>query len=358
MKFIFSFLFSVLLISPVFAECNSTTSENDCTCAGWEFNGVECGQCARYEYSPEGDPVCHPCAAQNSDNTWTWSITPPTPNSIFDYDNASNGQSECPWKCANRYYKNNTGDSCTECTPNSSTPDFPNGGATDISACKCNAGYYMGGAGNNECEPCPSNSANCQSSGASGLSYDTVTCNNGYVPVIANDNTVTCQQCPPNTAPNNNGQCECQITGAVITPTTYGVTCECGYNSQLSSDNTQCVCDSNGPYPNTSVEDSVVHCTACGNDATYIQVESGPNPSDNVYACRCNADYYGNGQTCTRCPPGTRKNADVYASNGSPSTISACAISSATKFCTGSGDNKVCMQLIPSDATITQPSSN
>ena len=364
MKFIFSFLFGILLISPVFAECNSTTPANDCTCAGWGWdnNTGECKSCNYYEYSPANDSICHPCATQNSDNTWTWSITPPTPNSIFDYDNASNGQSECPWKCDadNGYYKNNAGTACIAC-PNGNHFIEESEPQQNISQCSCSGGkhliYTTFTNSNNEtmykyfCGYCyEQNIDNSVSGLVSTDSNNITTCNCGVI--NANDNySSSSQMCAcPNGATFGTDSCKCPADHYM--QTVAGVSsCEhCpdhAHSPAGSDEKNDCQCTEAGfETANYDTNNILESCTACGANAEY---HNG--------TCMCKPNYYGNGQECTRCPPGTKK--DEY--NGyseAPSTVSVCHMSSATKFCTGSGNDKKCMQLIPNNATNINQSGN
>ena len=397
MKFIFSFLFGITFSFSAFAITCSTDSSNLSGCVAGcfydEFASTPgCAPCNAGTYNngtfTDG---CHPCAAQNSDNTWTWSITPPTANSIYDVANATTGQSECPWKCDTGYYKSNDGTACVACPDGNHFIEDQNP-QQNISQCSCSDGkhliYTTFTNSNNEtmykyfCGYCYDQNADSVGGLVNTDSDGITTCSCGVI--NANTNNSPSSQmcaCPSNATFNSTtNQCECQ-SGPYMTIEGGLYICKsCPTYSSApagSDDINDCECDND--HPTRTEENGVlVSCGDCVAGAEKVEI--GVNSNGPIYACRCKEDYYGDGTSCTPCPqnshnPAHTQNAqctcddNCYGYNATtgctrcpPGTIldsnDACLMSSATKFCTGSGDNKVCMQLIPSDATITQPSSN
>ncbi len=181
MKFIFSFLFCIVLLSPALADntnqCANTPAynENQCKRIGGCYYDDEdgCQRCDTHHYGASG--VCHQCANE-TDGVWSWDPDYSyKEHSIYDATQGNNpGLASCPWFCE--------------------------------------AGYYRGGStnSNNEyCIPCPAHSTNCKADGDSALTYDTVQCDTGFTASRNNDtHSVGC--CIANSTWNpSSGQCEC-----------------------------------------------------------------------------------------------------------------------------------------------------
>lgn len=223
MKFVFSFLFVFIFLSPSFAtiataENCATNSTANCTqqpgcffdeldeetpcrlcSAGFACINGEATQCT----NTLGAHQQHPAGASSCSD---WECT----DDYFPIDTNGDGTPDecsacdpttlpdnaeftdsCTWRCIIGYYKTNN--TCTECPTGSTTTAA---GATDISQCTCTGNFYM--SGNNTCTACPSNTAEC-----AGLSVDNVTCQTGLIKNITNG-VVTCSSCPEHTQQSGN----------------------------------------------------------------------------------------------------------------------------------------------------------
>ena len=270
MKKILTLFVCMLCLFPILANadgpCNNY-NDNRSTClafGGCYWDAPDdpddpgyCNSCYGNEYhescditQSNCDNACHTCAT-GSGTTWNWDSNAPHPsNSIFDYANATLGQSSCPWICEADYYKSNN--SCQQCPTNSTSTQ----GATDIDSCKCNVGYYMGGTnpGCIDCSNVPYLLCN-----ATGLTYTSneLSCASGYTLTRnASTYTVTCEPtpCPNQYATRVNGTCVC-IAGYYGDGTTCNE-CPKGTTSPQGSQNkSDCTmtsatqfCDGNGEH--------------------------------------------------------------------------------------------------------------
>jgi len=340
-------------------RCPATTEGSCNQTPGCGHNGVECVPCNPNEYNPGGSIAtgCKTCATK-PDDVWMWDNSNASTHpdySVFDYDNAEYGQSSCPWKCDDGYYKNNDGDACLHCPLKPSDTDYGNDNTlyamiqthenqTNISQCDCGTGidlikmkkpipgqqtsplnaqydrlYFCGTCGTAKSnhttpEEC-GNVEQTRSNPAYGEEFD-----NGIRMAY---------KCPDHATYNEaSQQCVCTSpTGAA------SADMECDY---LSNTNTPCSCS-----------------LTCDESKHLI-------PSGNSYACHCDYDYYGNAiNGCTRCPAGTvtyQLNTGIHYPGAT--VISECKMLHGSntaydvQFCTSDGN---CMDLIPSNATIIQP---
>lgn len=180
--------------------------------------------------------------------------------------------------------------SCATCNDPSDDTNFDN----------CTAWQWTG-IDNSPVGGAPANSIFDAANATYGQSSCPWICDSGYYRGGANNNE--CIQCPTHS------------TGCTTSGQTYQtVQCDTGYRKVLDHDA------------------HTVECSKCADNATLV---------DNN--CKCNTNYYGDGNTqCTRCPAGT-----TTTSNGA-TNVSQCRMSSNTKFCDTKGN---CMKLIPSNAT-------
>ena len=356
MKFIFSFLFGILILSPTFAsyECTDNTQKDQCKCAGWGWvdldeNSGFCEQCGQTQYSPANDSVCHDCI----DYTGNWAAdAQDVSNSIFDTDHATSGQSSCPWVCANNYFDDVAHTECFACPlPSSGFMSYrANANISHISTCNsCNQNQYIIQRDviiNNE----PKNVYYCG------------TCGLNIQPTATDTNIYTCN-CPETTNHNTNtfttnyNECVCPESASWSNTSNR---CKCSANKYLSPGTDgvySCkTCPSNGNCPEGSTWESATCATGYKKvpnttDHTFT-CESCSDSNATLYGnvCKCNAGYYGtqNGldTECTQCPIGTTTTIGA-------TQRSDCKMNHNTKFCYGSGDNKKCMHLIPAGTVIS-----
>lgn len=289
-------VFFIVFIFPVVAmsTCTDKTTESTCnaegpgncvwnnntcgdkcvtqnnTCASWNgcfydsFEGCKACDVTSYNNTTTGTNACVTCAAQGQYGTWNWVASYTSsqlfvPNSIFDRQNAKRGQTSCPWICDTDYYK--SVNSCIHCPQHSTSSQ----GSTDITDCKCDAGYYMGGQNMNTCQTCPQHSSNCKQNGSTGLTYLTVDCDPGYTEDRDLSNKrVDCIECTRNSSLVN-GTCTCNAGYYGDASGTNGSCTKCpdgtktdNNNSNARSitdcymDNTTMFCDGSG-YCNTLI---------------------------------------------------------------------------------------------------------
>lgn len=199
------------------------------------MNGLSCEACApqHYNNSTTNSNSCLDCLEYNFDTINTGKIN--------DSSDDSEGNTECPWKCTNGWYK--SGNNCIPCPSNSTTDGA---GSLSIDDCKCNSGNYMGGG---VCRTCPANTTNgCPR----GTTANNIQCQPGYTKIISPDGVVTCTQCPPNSTLNGTN-CECNIgyyeNGNICTQCPFGTTTPTTGATSITNcqmNNTTRFCDANG----------------------------------------------------------------------------------------------------------------
>lgn len=348
MKFIFSFLFGILILSPTFAsyECSEDTSSDECKCAGWGYDSWGCSQCTNTQYSPANDSVCHDCI----DDSGNWTAgAQPVPNSIFDTDHATYGQSSCPWVCIDGYFKSITNTSnnqaeCLSCPDTSQPVSYGPQDITNIGDCSCptdtyliktiesdGAKYYCGTCGVGT----PSNTGNIKTCTCPATS-NRVHGNQEYKTI---SNTLVECACPSGANWDSN-RCKCSANKYLSQGTDGAYSCEsCPEHSTSDVGSTNvndCRCDSDFPKRNLDENNNLIGCSACADNAIF---HNG--------SCQCNSGYYGDGaSSCTQCPIGTTTTIGA-------TQRSDCKMNHNTKFCYGSGDNKKCMHLIPAGTVIS-----
>ena len=315
----------------------------------------------------DSNPVNH-CGAKACDAHATLSE-----NEFIIGENSTTPRKYTKCLCNKGYYGN--GDTCTACPANSTT-DGP--GATSRSACKCIAGYsgnattgactacpanrYKTGVGNASCSNCPDNSATNNQTGRTSIAQ--CKCNAGYAIYDGeftykggnfteeNKNTVSCQltNCAYYSPANDNTRHYCvnYIEGRTdeknIPKTTTmfnlgsiklgsdfinrhkdeevrdfvygikgqatGVAAKCGYRA----DN-QRFTDSN-PDNHCAVKTCNANATI---SADAFKISNGAKSTERKYTkCICKAGYYGDGDTCTKCPVGTYSEAGAAACTACP----------------------------------------
>lgn len=336
MKFIFSFLFGIFLCIPSFADqslsqCDGETDPTMCINIGGCIYGYgECSSCQPGSYSPAGESECYQCATQNNDNTWTWSDdanssnhgSPHPNNSVYDASHATEGQSTCPWKCDEGFFRDNDGENCLPC-PNGETSYrnyyHPNNSSTTVQNMQGVALYI------NECfldstgiakNPCGDGQYLIKTTASATDTQPVYFCgicgDNG---TLVSNNYVL-QDFQINTCPDCN-------TSAFVN-TYYGgqrgttrVQCDCPDLATL----TDGVCKCNAPRHMVQDPDTnQSQCNLCPDNAS-------PSPTENTQ-CKCNIGFYGNGNSsCARCPNGATTDA-----TGS-TELSDCKIKSNAKFC-------------------------
>lgn len=324
MKFIVLFLFSIFLISPVYADftqdCDQYTSYGLETCKnkpGCYYDYNTCLQCTSGTYSPIGQNSCSQCDPLDEDY-----------QSILADQTKSHpaGASSCSdFICSSGYIP--SGNHCIQITPADcglSPADwytFPNG-ATSCNDWICTVGHYAD-SGHSTCSSCP-HGATTAGDGATSINQCYCPSNTYQYP---NANNWT--HCVTYTGHLNSTSTGCATGASATTPSGSGdnwtVTCTC--DSHASNQNGQCVCPTN--YATTTDNNGVVHCAPCGTG----EITQNGN-------CICNERYYGShADGCTPCPSGTK-----VATLGTTTTNADCRAHSDTKFCDANGQN--CMKLL------------
>jgi hypothetical protein len=194
MKFILSFLFIFVFLSPSFAiiaeDCSPYTTDaatcsNQPGCYWDEFDDIPCRKC------PTG------FACVNGEQTQCT-------NTLGAHQQHPLGASECSdFICTDGWVSNGS-----YCTPNCtgiSEPKFLPAGEENCDNWKCRENYYRGGASNDNCLTCPTNANTC----SQGTDTTTVTCQTGFIKSITNG-VVTCSTCPEHAEQSGN-TCVCSI---------------------------------------------------------------------------------------------------------------------------------------------------
>ena len=365
MKFILSFLFAFVFISPVMAAYNPGTSAEICSdinnsdncktqvgCGDYD-NELGCSQCQSGTYNDGNFSECQPCS---SDTDYT----------VIDNDQTKrhpDGAASCAdWVCATGYTQ--SGDSCYPFDCN-----FPDGqilrpGATSCDDWFCDMNYYAYGG---SCFYCPGNGTTDSGGNtiAAGVGVCSQ-CSDNNQNIIANiqgstyydgykESPYFCGACGDNTTYDQGTfSCVCNVT---YSHQNSLLTCACPTGS--NSDGTQCVCD-NGRYMNR-VSQQCLSCPAnaeCSNnevtcdqntvrtensDGTVTCATCGVNAGVVSDVCTCDVNAYGNGTNCTKCPAGTFLT--TRGTEDSPTAVTGCHMTHETLFCDANGEN--CMQLIP-----------
>lgn len=274
MKFIFSFLFGILILSPTFAsyECTENTSEDQCTCAGWGYGSWGCEECGDKQYSPSGDSACYDCVTCDINNNCSWITGVPHPNnSTFDTTNTQTGQPSCPWVCNDGYFDDTEHKQCLFCPTNTSGfMSYPNGEApTSNCANSCSGGKYI--------------IDTLESANSTSHRYYCGTCGLGTQSSNGAVSTCTCYNAPgvnrvygggPNRTTN---RIECECTAGA---TWQDGACKCGVNTYLTPTNDGYICQS------------------CPTHSSTLQQIGKTSPDE----CLCEAGYYMSGNTCKSCP--------------------------------------------------------
>ena len=285
MKFILSFLFTFVFISPVMA-----TVAESCAVISTNASGCSLG-CEDTTGLGEG---CYPCLSGYYNNgTFTDGCHSCSGNSDYEaiqQDQTKQhpaGASSCSdWECTSGTPidtdNDNIVDSCADCDPNS----LPSNAVFVDASCNwiCNAGWYRY---NNGCASCPTGYVN-PVAGATSISQ--CNCPTGQN-IIADQNDATpyfCGVCD-NSTHYDNFSCVCDIQKANYDDNL--TSCSCPGNS--SNNNGTCVCQGQRVMVRNS--QGQYECQSCAANAEYVDG-----------ACRCRAGYYGDGQTsCTPCPNGS-----------------------------------------------------
>lgn len=236
--------------------------------------------------------------------------------------------------CSNDYYKDSIGDaSCSAC------PDFSNSSqaSTDITDCKCNAGYkgvdgeecgrvcpagyeatddetacdacanahYKAVRGDHDCTPCPANSHHAFTNATS---VDTCTCNHGYVRDASWATLAACVACADTNEFNNYaGEETCFGCSDV---SSSGTTCSslntqtppAGYQTTADFLNYE-VCPLNTYHDGIESDDTKCDQCPVGSEHNLLQQTS-------IAACVCNKGYgrTDTAQACVECEAGKYKN--------------------------------------------------
>lgn len=300
--------------------------------------GPKCEECQPHNYNStsQNSTQCDACRT---------SLFPDTilNGKEYDPDDESTGNTECPWKCTTGWFVDNNHTSCITCPNNNTAPtSYTNNDDAHISDCTCNDGntyliqttenstnsYYCG-----QCE------VGVQPNTNNGIS--TCTCPPTAIRVHGQTVGSYRLECAcPNHANWDNNRCKCDA-GKYLSPGTDGIySCEsCPEHSTSAVGSTNvndCQCDDDFPNRILDENNKLIGCSACADNATFYNG-----------SCQCKSGYYGDGtSSCTQCPIGTTTTIGA-------TQRSDCKMTSATKFCYGSDDNKKCMHLIPASTVIS-----
>ncbi|MBQ7244882.1 MAG: hypothetical protein IJS34_00730 [Alphaproteobacteria bacterium] len=371
--FIKSFLFTIFLLLPHTVNAincgNYTTSStcnehldyckwengtctercptnNDDTCINYdgcytdaEFGG--CSSCGPGEYNnTSGASSCLSC---EDDFSYSQGQT-------FDTTYANTyGLDTCPWICTNGFFKGNNNSECLSCPDTTHPKTYGGKEINNIGTCTC-----------------PTDTNLIKTTESNGDKYYCGTCGVGNASTHTNITTCTCPatsnrvhgnqayrtnnvpvECAcPSGANWDSNRCKCNA-GKYLSPGTDGVysckTCPSNGNCPEGSTWESATC-ATGYKKVTNTTDHTFTCESCS--------DSNATLDGNV--CKCNAGYYGiqNGldTECTQCPIGTTTTIGA-------TQRSDCQMTSATKFCYGSDDNKKCMNLIPAGTVISAPNN-
>lgn len=251
-----------------------------------DLGGGQCLECGIGKHKNDGNPEtgCETC----SDSLFN-SLAD---GKIWDSNDTSTANKECPWKCADDWYKSTDDDNndiCEHCPNNM----ISIASSDDITDCYCPSGQVeLLGSNGLYCGTCDA---------ANNLEYDSV-----------------------------NQVCKCKSTFTPGNTDSYGIltSCSCGGGSSLNAAGTACECPAN--WVTVTDANGAVSCSQCTGNTEYDTSTS---------SCICKKGYYGTGGNCSQCPYGT-----TTTTTGATQK-SDCIMTHDTRFCDANGEN--CMYLIP-----------
>lgn len=325
------FILCTLCFCPILANADSCNSHNNdksgCLALGgckWIPDEGDDGFCIEcedgYAHAPCTGTNCSEFCLSCSDE-WQYDenkvFNPSDPNATVT------GQSTCPWKCDEGYFRDNAGENCLTCPNGGAVESYHNYYHPDHSTTVPNMqgeALYI-----NECfqnsvgvviNPCGTGKYLIKTTASATDTQPVYFCgicgDNGTLV----SNNYGLQDFQINTCPDCNT--------SAFANTYYGlrgintrVQCDCPDNSTLTGG----VCTCTAPLhivqdPDTNQS----HCALCPDNAS-------PSTTNNTQ-CKCNIGFYGDGNvSCTRCPNGATTEA-----TGS-TQLSDCKIKSNAKFC-------------------------
>lgn len=343
-------IFFLTLLFPFIANGDCITQQDTCQ----SFNGC-------YLQNLMGTSECTQCNPGFFNNNTTGLTTEcsPCPISYNDLGKIPNldaqdyGQSECPWMCDVGYFKSITNQSnnqaeCLSCPDASHPKSYGTQDITNIGTCTCptNTNLIKTTESNVDKYYCGQCGVGVQPNTNNGIS--TCTCPatsnrvHGNQAYRTNNGPVECA-CPSGANWDSN-RCKCSANKYLSQGTDGVYSCEsCPEHSTSTVGSTNvndCQCDDDFPTRILDENNKLIGCSACADNAIF---HNG--------SCQCKSGYYDDGaSSCAQCPIGTTTTIGA-------TQRSDCKMTSATKFCYGSGDNKKCMHLIPAGTVISAPNN-
>ena len=301
--------------------------------AGWAWNGTECQPCPAGEYSEGENSLCHKCAiGYYSTQEGSASCTRCPVGSTTQEEGSTSAlqcnicgigyswsasEGKCVTECKNGMFWN--GSTCELCPAGTYTRGLENNGAIPTSCQPCSAGTYSAIEGATWCSYCPSHSTSVE--GATDISF--CTCEDGYY----NTDKVTVNCVPHCQAGQRWTGTECVDCAAGTYSSSSGATeCyRCFYGSISEAGATSCTSCPEGFSTSALGSDT---CDICA--AGY--------EGDGTTCTICSAGTYSNAltnRTCMPCAIGT------YISTDGGSSCTACPTGYTTET-TGSSDVEAC----------------
>lgn len=156
---------------------------------GGTINGLSCEPCQSGYYNDATMTDCAPCSNYSFETINT--------GKIYNADDQSQGNTECPWICTAGWYKSD--DNCELCPTGATSP----AGSDDVNDCICPTGTHLAyNNGTYSCEQCsctpPENSSCTTTYNETTGCQTTITCDVGYYKTETSG-TVSCTACPAGT---------------------------------------------------------------------------------------------------------------------------------------------------------------
>lgn len=278
--------------------------------AGWAWNGTECQPCPAGEYSEGENSLCHKCAiGYYSTQEGSTSCTRCPVGSTTQEEGSTSAlqcnicgigyswsasEGKCVTECKNGMFWN--GSTCELCPAGTYTRGLENNGAIPTSCQPCSAGTYSAIEGATWCSYCPSHSTSVE--GATDISF--CTCEDGYY----NTDKVTVNCVPHCQAGQRWTGTECVDCAAGTYLSSSGATeCyRCFYGSISEAGATSCTSCPEG-----------FSTSALGSDTCYICAAGyeGDGAGGCVLAREtCPSGEYYNGFQCVSLPENAQTDAD------------------------------------------------
>ncbi|CAL6112277.1 Conserved_hypothetical protein [Hexamita inflata] len=267
--------------------------QTSCICKNDFFytpSGNSCTACP--DHSTVSNNVCF-CVPE----AYTESVSGLIPKCFLCPANSNPDNTTKTCVCNGNFFYSSVGNSCTECPANSNVIDnictcnVISGQSLQSGVCQCtNANAYVSGSACVCPTYAPLVSTTCTCPANSAIVSNACKCNSDAFTLSISGNTLVCQVCPANSAPDA-GQTTCDCSGNSFYSSSNNSCTACGANSTVQ--NNICVCNANS-YEVSNNAGSLI-CFTC-------PVNSVSQNGTKTCLCNGNFFYKSSDNTCVECP--------------------------------------------------------